>query len=224
MENAAVCVAVDFPGEKVECLNPQEFAGVVEDVLRAVEELLRGHERCRCWQEGASVVLAGAVNAGKSSLLNALLGHNRALVTDIPGTTRDFLEEYINLQGLAVRVTDTAGLRETEDTVERMGVARSRERIGEAHAILLVLDGSLGEQAALALGQEGLDLARSGRTIVVWNKADVQPHMLLPQQWQGEAAACVAISAKTGERSEGHTSEPQPHSETPFAAAGWKKK
>ena len=86
-------LAVDFPDEEVECLAPEAFAAVVEEVAAAVRGLLTGQRRVQVMQQGAVVVLAGAVNAGKSSLLNALLGRNRALVTDIPGTTRDFLEE-----------------------------------------------------------------------------------------------------------------------------------
>ncbi len=193
-----LCVAVDFPEEEVECLSPEAFAAVIEEVRTALKELFTAYDRSRHWQEGASVVLAGAVNAGKSSLLNALLGYNRALVTDIPGTTRDFLEESLNLDGLAVRVTDTAGLREALDTVERMGIARSRERIAEADAVLLLLDGSLGEQATLSLGEEGLALANNEKTLVVWNKSDIMPQAVLSAPWQELAKKCILVSAKEG--------------------------
>lgn len=187
-----LCVAVDFPEEEVECLSPQEFCEVAQSVKEAVDSLLAGYQRCRCWQEGAAVVLAGAVNAGKSSLMNALLGRNRALVTDIPGTTRDFLEEFIDLDGLPVRLTDTAGLRETGDRVEALGVARSRERMEGADVVLLVLDGSRGAAAvddlSVALGEALpplLDRAASKEQpiLLVWNKVDVTPPAPLPAPW-----------------------------------------
>ncbi len=192
----ALCVAVDFPEEEVECLSPQEFLAVVQEVQEAVQTLLTSHARCRHWQEGASVVLAGAVNAGKSSLLNALLGYNRALVTDIPGTTRDFLEEYIDLDGLAVRITDTAGLREGADTVERLGIERSRERIETADAVLLVLDGALAEQATEE--NESLALAKDPKVLVVWNKSDLAPEPTFPPTWQGIEKKTVCVCAHSG--------------------------
>ncbi len=195
----ALCVAVDFPEEEVECLAPDAFALVVIEVRDAVEALLTAYARCRHWQEGATVVLAGAVNAGKSSLLNALLGYSRALVTDIPGTTRDFLEEYIDLDGLALRITDTAGLREAADRVEQLGIERSRERISEADAVLLVLNGSEGLDATVSLGEEGLLLAQSAKTLLVWNKSDVAPEPVLPASWQELKKKCVCVCALKGQ-------------------------
>ena len=197
----ALCVAVDFPEEEVECLAPQAFAAVVDDVIRAVDALLQGRRRCRCWQEGVSVVLGGAVNAGKSSLLNALLGRSRALVTDIPGTTRDFLEEFVDIDGLPVRLTDTAGLRCSEDAVERLGIARSRERLAAADIVLLVLDGSLGPRAFDALGEEGEAVLRQPGppVLLVWNKTDLVPEPDIPASWREAAAGCVGVCARTGE-------------------------
>lgn len=201
-----LCVAVDFPEEEVECLSPQEFCTVVQAVGEAVDTLLAGYQRCRCWQEGAAVVLAGAVNAGKSSLMNALLGRNRALVTDIPGTTRDFLEEFLDIDGLPVRLTDTAGLRHTGDTVEAMGVARSRERMDGADVVLLVLDGGRGaaavEDIREALGDDLSSLwqrALSGEqpVLLVWNKADVTPPLAVPAPW--DTLPMVAVSARLGD-------------------------
>lgn len=193
---AQVCLAVDFPEEEVDCLSPEEFLGGVRHVEDAVRALLAGYRRCRCWHQGAAVVLAGAVNAGKSSLMNALLGRNRALVTDIPGTTRDFLEEFLSLDGLPVRLTDTAGLRETEDAVEGLGVDLSRERIAAADLVLLVVDGSVGLDAA---GREILSETPSERVAVVWNKIDVQPQVEMPGACRTGEIACVPVSARTGE-------------------------
>ena len=195
------CVAVDFPEEEVECLSPAEFLAVIGEVREALDTLVQGHSRARCWQEGAAVVLAGAVNAGKSSLMNAVLGRNRALVTDIPGTTRDFLEEFVDWEGLPVRLTDTAGLRDTGDRVEALGVARSRERMDGADAVLLVLDGSRGADAAAdllaALDQDAQRLlAAEGRAVLVWNKSDMAADPQIPESWGH--LPLVAVSARQG--------------------------
>lgn len=193
---AQVCLAVDFPEEEVDCLSPEEFLDGVRRVEAAVRALLAGYRRCRCWQQGAAVVLAGAVNAGKSSLMNALLGRNRALVADIPGTTRDFLEEFLSLDGLPVRLTDTAGLRETEDAVEGLGVDLSRDRIAAADLVLLVVDGTVGLEEA---GREILAETPSSRVLVVWNKVDAQPLADMPTVCRTGEIACLPVSARTGE-------------------------
>lgn len=197
-------LAVDFPDEEVECLAPGAFTAVVEDVAAAVRGLLTGQRRAQVMQQGAVVVLAGAVNAGKSSLLNALLGRNRALVTDIPGTTRDFLEESCQLDGLPVRLTDTAGLRETDESVEGMGVALSRQKVRQADAILLLVDGGrLGPAGAAAdicpdeAVREVLEQAGGIPVLLVWNKVDLAEPAVWPPVW-GHDRPCVRISASTG--------------------------
>ena len=197
-------LAVDFPDEEVECLAPEALAAVVEDVAAAVRGLLTGQRRAQVMQQGAVVVLAGAVNAGKSSLLNALLGRNRALVTDIPGTTRDFLEESCQLDGLPVRLTDTAGLRETDESVEEMGVALSRQKVRQADAILLLVDGGrLGPAGAAAdicpdeAVREVLEQAGDIPVLLVWNKVDLAEPAVWPPVW-GHGRPCVRISASTG--------------------------
>ncbi len=202
----SLCLAVDFPEEEVECLSREEFTLVVRRVLASVQELISNFERCRPIQDGATVVLAGAVNAGKSSLLNALLGHNRALVTEIPGTTRDFLEEYIQLDGLTVRLVDTAGFRESTDLVERLGMERSQERMAQADAVIFVLDGTLGQEATKHLedamakigAHDACDLAAHNTTLLAWNKCDVAPDVDLEQKWKIFSKKCFAISAKNG--------------------------
>ena len=206
-----VCLAVDFPEEEVECLAPAAFGRAVTEVACSVRRLLAGQKRARVMQQGAVVVLAGAVNAGKSSLLNALLGRNRALVTDIPGTTRDFLEEACDLDGLPVRLTDTAGLRQTEegrhgaDAVEALGMALSREKLGEADCILLVLDGArLGEAGAAAescpdaAARQVLGLAGDTPVLLVWNKSDLCSPELFPPRW-ADGLSCCKVSARSGD-------------------------
>lgn len=201
---AQVCLAVDFPEDEVEDLPRGNFAASVAQVAAAVRALLAGQRRARLMQQGALVVLAGAVNAGKSSLLNALLGRNRALVTDIPGTTRDFLEESCDLEGLPVRLTDTAGLREAAGAVEALGVARSREKLAEADAVVLVLDGArLGETGAAAAAcpdpAAAEVLAAVGATplLAVWNKCDLCLPRVFPPRWLGQRPCC-AVSALSG--------------------------
>lgn len=202
----ALCLAVDFPDDEVECLSPAEFAAAVGTAIATLDALLASHERARCWQEGARVVLGGAVNAGKSSLLNALVGRNRALVTDIPGTTRDYLEEYLQLDGLPLRLTDTAGLRPpsgdtTPDPVELLGIERSRQCLDGADVVVLVLDGAEGEAACTPLRDAARAwLGGASPVILVWNKADLGlPDPLpLPADWREAAWAVCTLSAKTG--------------------------
>ena len=178
-----VCLAIDFPDEEGECLPPQEFTAITREVAQGIRTLLAGYERARCWREGALVVLAGQVNAGKSSLMNAFLGRNRAIVTEKPGTTRDYLEEHTTLAGLPVRLVDTAGLRQhSDDSIELEGMKRGQEMAENARCILLVLDAHKAdlstdaspEAVFAAFGEEQALLDRLGRSrcIAVWNKAD----------------------------------------------------
>lgn len=198
---ALACVGLDFPDDEIEGLNAQGFGERVRDILTELDSLQKGRARAAAMQEGFLVVLAGRVNAGKSSLLNALVGSERALVTDIPGTTRDFLEMKVDLDGLPVCLVDTAGLRASEDMdmVEEMGIARSRELLDKADAILLVQDGALMENVANlpASAPEWEIMARAGEkpTLAVWNKCDICKSAETPS-WAGEV---MRVSAKTGE-------------------------
>jgi len=190
-----LCVAVDFPEDEVECLAPEALAAGVAEVREAMAELADNYDRGRCWRDGALVVLAGQVNAGKSSLMNAILGINRAIVTDIPGTTRDYLEESVQIDGLPVRLVDTAGLRASLDSVELLGIERSRELLGRADLVLLVIDSELGP------GAEDLDLAlNTDNLLVVANKMDLvggEPAWLGETPWN-ERELCP-LSAKHGQ-------------------------
>ncbi len=188
-----LCVAVDFPEEDLECLDPQEFKNDISFVLEAIRTLLGNFTRARCWRDGALVVLAGQVNAGKSSLMNGLLGRKRAIVTEIPGTTRDFLEEHLTFDGLPIRLVDTAGLRETGDIVEQEGVRLSRDLSSQADLVLLVVDATRG------LGQHEKELIASvgeEKVLLVWNKVDLVDES---QDIETEDYAIVQISAKHGD-------------------------
>ncbi|WP_461208948.1 tRNA uridine-5-carboxymethylaminomethyl(34) synthesis GTPase MnmE [Desulfocurvus sp. DL9XJH121] len=199
---AQLCVAVDFPEDEVECLAPEELAAGAAEVRAALAGLLAGYRRGRCWREGAVAVLAGRVNAGKSSLMNALLGRERAIVTDVPGTTRDYIEEAVDLDGLPVRLVDTAGLRETDDAVERAGLERSRLLTDQADLVLLVLDHTrrtAPEDVALAqrLGP--------GKVLAVASKMDLASGPLDGAYVQGvrwfrdAGFETVEVSARTGQ-------------------------
>ncbi|KAF1073861.1 tRNA uridine-5-carboxymethylaminomethyl(34) synthesis GTPase MnmE [Halodesulfovibrio sp. MK-HDV] len=188
-----LCVAVDFPEEDLECLDPQEFKNDISFVLEAIRTLLGNFTRARCWRDGALVVLAGQVNAGKSSLMNGLLGRKRAIVTEIPGTTRDFLEEHLTFDGLPIRLVDTAGLRETGDIVEQEGVRLSRDLSSQADLVLLVVDATRG------LGSHERELIASvgaEKILLVWNKVDLVDES---QDIETEDCSIVQISAKHGD-------------------------
>jgi tRNA modification GTPase len=202
---AYLTALVDFPEDEVPAqdIGPQLRAGLTD-----AERLLAGAAQGIVYRQGARVALVGRPNVGKSSLLNALLRVERAIVTPIPGTTRDTLEETANLAGIPVVLIDTAGIRESADQVEQLGVERSRQALAGADLALLVLD------AGETLGPEDLviaELTRGRPTIVVWNKVDgripLTPQPPLPQGERGSrtqadldlpALASVETSAMTG--------------------------
>ena len=199
-----VCLAIDFPDEEGECLPPQEFSAITEEVASGIRSLISGYERARCWREGALVVLAGQVNAGKSSLMNAFLGRKRAIVTEKPGTTRDYLEEQTSLAGLPVRLVDTAGLREhSDDSIELEGMRRGKELAESARCVLMVLDGARAglsdEELLKPFAEEArlIDEFGAERCIAVWNKADLRP---LPQGMDHFGKArLIPVCARSGE-------------------------
>ncbi len=194
---AQLCVAVDFPEDELECLPLDEMNTEVSSAAKKISALLAGVERTKAWREGALAVLSGKVNAGKSSLLNALLGRNRAIVTDIPGTTRDFIEETLNLDGLQVRLVDTAGLRETDDAVEQAGLDMGRDLASQADLVLLIIDGSMPFAIADLDPQFS---AESGKCLAVINKADLAQADPAPSQVMKDAGYDVLeISAKKGQ-------------------------
>ncbi len=150
---------------------PEKLLGRVESLLERVNRLIQTADSGRILKEGIRTVIIGKPNAGKSSLLNVLLGEERAIVTEIAGTTRDVLEEYISLHGIGLRVTDTAGIRDTEDRIERMGVEKAREYAQKADLILYVVDASLpldGDDV------ESMSLIGDHRAVILLNKSDLE--------------------------------------------------
>ncbi|MDQ0215415.1 tRNA modification GTPase [Oikeobacillus pervagus] len=168
---AHVEVNIDYPEyDDVEEMTTKILLEKSKMVQREIEKLLTTSQQGKILREGLSTVIIGRPNVGKSSLLNALVQENKAIVTDIPGTTRDVIEEYVNVRGVPLRLVDTAGIRETEDIVERIGVERSRKVLKEADLILLVLnyaDELTKEDEKLFEAVAGMDV------IVIINKTDL---------------------------------------------------
>ena len=161
---------IDFPEEDIEELTAQDVKIAVNSVLAEMEHLLATKETGRILREGLETVIIGKPNVGKSSLLNALLKEKRAIVTEVPGTTRDSIEEFVNIQGIPLKIVDTAGIRETEDIVEKLGVEKTREFIITADLILVLLDASvpLSEE-----DREVLTLLPGREAIILINKSDL---------------------------------------------------
>lgn len=186
-------VGVDFPEDEIEGLAPDEYAARVQACIDLVGGLLKGARRADMMAQGCQVALVGGVNVGKSSLLNALAGQDRALVTDIPGTTRDFIEAHIDLDGLPCRLVDTAGLRAgAGDAVESLGMAKSRELAAEAQLAVIVLaaDAPVPLSPPMTLPHD--------RRMLLWNKTDLAPAPPEPPAWAQGWSVC-AVSAKTGQ-------------------------
>jgi tRNA modification GTPase len=190
-----LCLAVDFPEEEVECLSRATFLEQLSVIRRAVERFLVNARQATVWREGALVVLAGKVNAGKSSLLNALLGRERAIVTSCPGTTKDFLEEMVDIAGLPVRLVDTAGLRPAADEVERIGQEMGRELMGSADLILLLFDSTV---AGTGEELEFLQDYDKEKLVAVANKIDLGPVPEAEEPYLRKGIEVVRISAKHG--------------------------
>ena len=166
---------------------------VVDEIMEAMKRLLDSCDDGRIIKEGVRTVILGKPNAGKSSLLNVLLGEDRAIVTDIAGTTRDVLEEHLNLKGISLNIMDTAGIRDTEDVVEKIGVDRAKEYADKADLILYVIDASrpLDENDA-----EILHLIKGKRAIILLNKSDLDMQVTKEQEELPEEFPVIEISAK----------------------------
>jgi tRNA modification GTPase len=180
--------SLDFPDEGFHFIEPREVGERVGELVNELNTLLSHEARGRLIREGATVVIAGRVNAGKSSLFNALIGRERAIVTDVPGTTRDLVTETMDLDGLAITLVDTAGERETSDPVEREGVSRAARARDAADLTLLVIDSGqrIGAEDHQLLGSS------SGARVVVASKADCEA------QWQMDDAVRVSTLQNTG--------------------------
>jgi tRNA modification GTPase len=185
---------IDFVGEEIEQLSRHQLVDTIDGVTGLVQRL--GATACqgRLLREGARVVIAGRPNVGKSSLLNRLLKEDRAIVTAVPGTTRDIIEEAIDLDGVLIHLVDTAGIRDTDDVLEREGIRRSRSAQEDADLRLIVIDGSvpLCEDDHRLIAK-----ATSGKHVIAINKADLP--LRVDQSELAAGTLGVALSAKTGQ-------------------------
>lgn len=185
---AGITVSIDYPEEDVEDVSWNVIREGLDRSIQDIDAILKNSEHSRLMLQGAKIALIGRPNVGKSSLLNLLLGEMRAIVTDVPGTTRDTIEESLSIEGYPARIIDTAGIRATDDEVERIGVERAKLAANEADIILYLID------VSLPLDEQDLDMLRflEGRNVlVVANKTD------LCSTWNRkelEGFKCVAVS------------------------------
>lgn len=189
--------SIDFPEEEdIPLAKRTDVLESIHDMEESLRNLHDSYQRGRLVRDGATVAIAGVANVGKSSLLNRLLGEERAIVTDVPGTTRDYLPGDISLSGLPVRLVDTAGLRQPEDPVEREGVRRSRKLLAESDLILFLLDGS---RPAHAEDESAYREVADRPHLLLCNKGDL-PAVEDGERFSGPGRRWkISVSAKTGE-------------------------
>ncbi len=184
---------IDFPDEDIDCTGTARITDLIAASLDEIATLLDGFNEGRVLRDGVSVVIAGKPNVGKSSLLNTLLQEKRAIVTSVPGTTRDIIEEVVSIKGLPIKLLDTAGIRETVDQVEQEGVSRARDRLSSADLVLFVIDGS---RPFTADDQAILSTLADLKFLLVSNKADLPLSSGVPSDVAGNR---LFISTQTGQ-------------------------
>jgi len=163
--------AADFPEDDIEELTTENLLNSLNELNLRISNLIETADMGKIIREGLSTVIVGKPNVGKSSLLNALVRENRAIVTEIPGTTRDIIEEYVNIKGVPLKIIDTAGIRETSDVVEKIGVEKSRDIIRSADLVILIFDGSreLDDD-----DKNIIQLVKDKKVIILINKSDLK--------------------------------------------------
>ncbi len=193
---AHIEATVDYPEDDLEEVTSEMAIRDLDIIKKEIKEFIETAEEGKILREGLSTVIVGKPNVGKSSLLNALTKENRAIVTDIPGTTRDVIEEYINISGIPIKIIDTAGIRETDDVVEKIGVERSRAKINDADLIILILDSSneLTEE-----DKEIINHISNKKYMILLNKSDLNSKITQKDLENINCTNIYSISAKTGE-------------------------
>lgn len=190
--------AIDFPDEEIDFLSDGKVAADLAEIIDDLAQVRKQATQGSILREGMKVVIAGRPNAGKSSLLNALAGREAAIVTEIAGTTRDVLREHIHIDGMPLHIIDTAGLRDTEDQVEQIGIARAWQEIAKADRVLFMVDSTTtADTDPQAIWPEFIDRLPPGLGItVIRNKADLTGESLQPDELA--AVPVYPLSAKTG--------------------------
>ena len=192
-----ITVNLDYPDEDIEEITYGTLESQLQEIEDDLDRLLSTARTGRLLREGLSVAIIGKPNVGKSSLMNRFLRESRAIVTDIPGTTRDIIEESMSLRGIPVKLIDTAGIRSTEDIIEKIGIEKSREALNQADLVIFVLDGSR------EISREDREIAegiRNKKTLILVNKADLTQIVTESQikQWMPESRV-ILTSMESGE-------------------------
>ncbi len=172
---AKIEAIIDFPEDDIPEQTLNEMNLSCQRLINVIEKLLDHADSGKIYREGLKTVIIGKPNVGKSSLLNALLQEQRAIVTDVPGTTRDVIEEVLNIKGVPLKIIDTAGLRETQDLVEKLGVEKSRQLLSEADLVLLVLDASTG---IVQEDRKVFEMINDKRVLILINKIDIAANLI----------------------------------------------
>ena len=187
--------SIDFPEEEIELLQRPHLIKKITALIDKITIILGSYEWARLFREGAKVCICGRPNVGKSSLLNALLGSDRVIVTPIPGTTRDVIEESLTLDGLPIVIWDTAGIRESRDEIEQLGIELSRQHVEKADAVVVVIDGSV---ALTPDDRALLQITKSKKVVIALNKSDLALAVDLNSIACEQSTPLVVTSAKTG--------------------------
>lgn len=192
---AHIEATVDFPEEDLEESIAGDVKVQITDIIESIDQLLATADDGKIIRDGISVVIVGKPNVGKSSIMNLLLKENRSIVTDIPGTTRDVIEEYLNIDGIPVRLIDTAGIRETEDVIEKIGVEKTRSKIDEGDLIILTLDLSrnIDDEDKMII-----NYIKNKKYIVILNKTDLNKKLDLNELAELDQSHIINFSAKEG--------------------------
>ena len=192
---ASIEATVDYPEDDLEEVTSEKGKESVSKLVDEIDSLLAHADEGKILREGLNTVIVGKPNVGKSSLLNALLMETRAIVTDVPGTTRDVIEEYMSIDGIPIKIIDTAGIRDTDDVVEKIGVEKSREKINNSDLTVLVLDNSRGLDDE---DKEIINFIKDKKYIVLLNKMDLESKIDKEALKELNSKYIIEISAKTG--------------------------
>ncbi len=193
----ASCRNIDYPDEDIEELTYRSLIKSLLNIKEQLEKLRKGADTGKLIREGLGVTIIGRPNVGKSSLMNRLLGESRVIVTDIAGTTRDTIEESANIRGIEVRLTDTAGIRRTEDTIEKIGIEKSLESINTADLIIYVVNAG---EALTEEDEKIIEEIQYKKVIILLNKSDLDKKV--SKEYMAEklpGAKIILTSMKTGE-------------------------